>query len=111
MAKDKPDKLKSHDFFEENTIDPMAVATGSVRDAAHRAVDSTAAAAKQKAGFYLSRRVLERFNRKFHELKMQGKSIDNKSALLEAALEYALDDIDQGVGSRILAVFDGTPRD
>lgn len=97
MAKNKHDP---HDFFEESSIDPIGAATGQVR-AAHR---------KQKAGFYLSRQVLERFNRKFYELKMEGRAIGNKSALLEAALDYALDDIDQGTDSQILAVFDGSSQ-
>ena len=105
MVKDKSD---SRDFFERSTIDPMAVATGPARSTRRHSGDPSAVGRKQKAGFYLSRRVLERFNRKFYELKMEGKAIGNKSALLEAALDFALDDIDQGTGSRILAAFDGT---
>lgn len=103
MAKNRSD---SHDFFEERSIDPMAAATGSDRVNRRQQAGASAAGAKQKAGFYLSRRILERFNRKFYELKMQGKAVGNKSALLEAVLDYALDDIDRGGDSRILAVFD-----
>ena len=46
-------------------------------------------------------RILERFNRNFYELKLQGRSVENKSALLEAVIDFALDDIDQGADSRI----------
>jgi hypothetical protein len=106
MARNKSD---ADDFFEESSIDPMAAATGSNRPSRSHPGDAAAAGQKQKAGFYLSRRVLSRFNRKFYELKMEGKSIANKSALLEAALDYALDDIDRAAGSKILAVFDDAP--
>ena len=102
-------RTKSPDFFEENTIDPMAAATGSMRPGRSHPNDPAAGGAKQKAGFYLSRRVLERFNRKFYELKMRGSPVGNKSTLLEAAIDYALDDIDQETGSKILARFDRTP--
>ena len=101
MAKKRTDPV---DFFEESSIDPIAAATGS-GPARRDRVDPAAAGVKQKAGFYLSRRILERFNRKFYELKMKGEAIGNKSALLEAALDYALDDIDQGSESRVLAAF------
>ena len=59
-------------------------------------------AAKKKAGFYLSVDILNRFTLKFHELKLAGGAIDNKSTLLEAALDFALDDVDKGAGSQIL---------
>ena len=104
-------KREPTDFFEDSSIDPMAAATGQVQAARQHRDEPAAADRKQKAGFYLSRRILERFNRKFYELKMEGKAIGNKSALLEAALDYALDDIDQGTGSTILAGFDGTPQE
>ena len=58
--------------------------------------------AKKKAGFYLSVALLERFNRKFHELNLSGMSVENKSALLEAALSFALDDMDKGRESVVL---------
>ena len=103
MAKNRDD---SSDFFEESAIDPMAAATGSDRTAGRQKRDRSAAGQKQKAGFYLSKRILARFNRKFYELKMEGRAVGNKSALLEAALDYALDDIDRGTGSKILADFD-----
>jgi hypothetical protein len=40
--------------------------------------------------------VLDRFNTKFYELKLAGVAIENKSGLLEMALEYALDDLVKG---------------
>jgi len=65
-------------------------------------VKSPAAKTKKKAGFYLSLHVIERFDRKFHELKLAGAAIDNKSMLLEAALAFALDDLDRGEKSKVL---------
>ena len=57
---------------------------------------------KKKAGFYLSVTVLDRFERKFYELKLAGVPVGNKSALLEAALNFALDDLDRNPKSRVL---------
>ncbi|KPJ76708.1 MAG: hypothetical protein AMJ54_10570 [Deltaproteobacteria bacterium SG8_13] len=110
MARNKGDRRDSHDFFEESAIAPMAAATGPDQPPHRQKGDPPATGPKQKAGFYLSKRVLARFNRKFYELKMEGKAIGNKSALLEAALDFALDDIDRGSGSKILAVFTGPPK-
>ncbi len=80
------------DFFEENRIDPVQAVTGG----------KPLPVAKKKAGFYLSVEILERFNRKFFELKLAGSPVENKSALVEAALKYALDDLDRGDSSRVL---------
>lgn len=87
-------KNSSPDFFEDNWIDPVAAATGS------RPLD--ASVRKKKAGFYINEALLERFTRKFHELKLAGVAIENKSALLELALTYALDDIDKDENSELL---------
>jgi len=87
-----PDENGPADFFDENRIDPIQAATGL----------KPAAAAKKKAGFYLPVELLERFNRKFFELKLAGCPIENKSVLVEAALKYALTDLDRGTNSRIL---------
>ena len=57
---------------------------------------------KKKAGFYLSADVLDRFTRKFHELKLAGVAVENKSTLLELALSFALDDLDKGTRSKVL---------
>ena len=110
MANNRIGGSDSSDFFEESAIDPMAAATGSNRTNHEQKSDPSAADRKQKVGFYLSKRVLARFNRKFYELKMEGRAIGNKSALLEAALDYALDDIDRENSSKILALFDGSPQ-
>ncbi len=80
------------EFFEENRMDPVQVVTGG------RPVP----VAKKKAGFYLSVELLDRFNRKFFELKLAGCPVENKSALVEAALKYALNDLDRGDDSRVL---------
>lgn len=82
------------DFFENTPVDPVRSATGDSR--IHPANP------KKKAGFYLSLHLIERFDRKFHELKLAGAAIDNKSNLLEAALAFALDDLDRGERSQVL---------
>jgi len=50
--------------------------------------------------------ILNRFTHKFHELKLAGVAVDNKSTLLEAALGYALDDLDKGEESQVLKKLD-----
>ena len=87
-----PDKNDPADFFEEPLADPVQTATGG----------KPAPVPKKKAGFYLSIELLDRFTMKFHELKLAGIPIDNKSALVEAALTFTLDDIDRGKQSRVL---------
>jgi len=89
------------DLFEDHLPDPMQAATGR-RQPAKGLRPPTTPEAKRKAGFYLSDELLARFNTRFYELKLAGAAVGNKSALLEAALGYALDDLDRGVDSRIL---------
>ena len=84
----------SPDFFEDNALDPVAAAT--------RQRSKPIPPAKKKAGFYLSKELLERFNRQFHQMKLAGLPIENKSALLEMALEFALGDLEKGDDSRLL---------
>ena len=99
---------KLPDFFGEDGIDPVESATGNRRHLIDETAASSGKAAKsgmstkKKAGFYLSKEILQRFNRKFHELKLAGVAIDNKSSLLELALAFALDDMDKGGKSRVL---------
>lgn len=88
------------DFFEEVSFDPVTSATGPERKKGKKR--NTAGQDKKKAGFYLSTALLERFNRKFYQLKLNGVSIENKSALVEAALNFALDDMDREQDSRVL---------
>jgi len=88
------------DFFEDTPLDPVHVATGRHRLPSQRA--GGVGAEKKKVGFYLPVALLERFNRKFHELKLAGVAIDNKSALVEMALALALDDLDKGSSGRLL---------
>lgn len=83
----------SPDFFEDHSLDPLAAATGNQ--------SSRRPLPKKKAGFYLSEQVLQRFNRRFHQMKLDGAAIGNKSALVEIALNFALDDLDQGENSQI----------
>ena len=82
------------DFFENTAVDPVRSATGAPHEAHGKP--------KKKAGFYLSLHLIERFDRKFYELKLAGAAIDNKSNLLEAALAFALDDLDRGERSQVL---------
>ena len=89
------------DLFPENELDPVETATGygNPSSPAPKAANTTA---KKKAGFYLSVDVLQRFTLKYHELKLAGVAVDNKSTLLELALSFALDDLDKGSSSRVL---------
>ena len=86
-------KTTTPQFFDDTFLDPVKAATGRAKDEK---------ALKKKAGFYLSLDLLDRFNRKFHELNLAGVAIENKSALLEAALAFALDDMDKGKKSSVL---------
>lgn len=88
------------DFFKEDRLDPVSVATG--RPVAETAVP------KKKAGFYFSQELLDRFNRKFHQLKLDGIPVENKSMLAEMALHFALDDMDRGKASRLLKQFENS---
>lgn len=97
-----PTKEKIPDFFGKNNLDPVEAAIGKTGNTGQKAQKNITVEEKKKAGFYLSVTMLERFNRKFHELKLAGVNIENKSVLLESALAFALDDIDKGSKSRIL---------
>ncbi|WP_419662776.1 hypothetical protein [Desulfosarcina variabilis] len=88
------------DFFNDNPLDPVSLATGKVSSA-------KPTAPKKKVGFYLNETILDRFNRKFHQLKLDGVAIDNKSVLAELALEFALDDMDRGDTSRLMEKLSG----
>ena len=101
-------RKKLPDFFRDDGIDPVDAVTGKrkprTREKSTSSVKDvkTGTTAKKKAGFYLSMEIIERFNRKFYELKLAGIAINNKSTLLELALEFALDDLDKGGKSRVL---------
>lgn len=105
-------KKTTPDFFAEHPLDPVESATGYPRRQRREGGPSSSVNAdaghpisttpKKKAGFYLSVDILNRFTLKFHELKLAGVDVDNKSTLLELALCYALDDMDKGKQSRVL---------
>jgi hypothetical protein len=101
-------KKKLPDFFSNDGIDPVDAVTGKrkplTRDKSTSSAKDVKAeiSTKKKAGFYLSMEIIERFNRKFYELKLAGIAIDNKSTLLELALAFALDDLDKGTKSQVL---------
>ena len=112
------DRKKTPDFFGENGLDPVETATGypqglpgdkpaTPSGEAANTGPAVELAVKKKAGFYLSVNLLNRFTLKFHELKLAGVAIDNKSSLLEAALGFALDDMDKGEGSQVLKKIGG----
>ena len=95
------------DLFDDRLPDPVAAATGlqpspAVPHPEGRSVPRPVPETKRKAGFYLSDDILERFNIKFYQLKLAGSAVDNKSALLEAALAFALDDLDRGDESQVM---------
>ena len=94
---------KPPEFFEESPFDPVGAASGGSRNNPRENIKKSVDEQKRKAGFYLSEKILDRFNRKFYELKLEGLSIVNKSTLLEAALAFALDDMDKGNQSKILS--------
>ncbi len=111
-------RKESPDFFEDDPFDPVIAATGSdhqgedddsknssVKERKKWRIENRKQPIKKKAGFYLSIDVLERFTRKFHELKLSGVMIENKSAFIEAALSFALDDVDRGEKSEVLKKF------
>jgi hypothetical protein len=87
---------RSPDFFETHELDPLAAATGRKKAPAMPV-------AKKMGGFYLSESLLERFNLGFHQMKVDGISIENKSALVEMALKFALDDLDRGKRSALVS--------
>ncbi len=112
------DRKKTPDFFVEDGLDPVETATGYPQGSPGDKSDTPSVAAantdpaaelavKKKAGFYLSVNLLNRFTLKFHELKLAGVAIDNKSSLLEAALVFALDDMDKGEDSQVLKKIGG----
>ena len=88
------DQKKSPDFFEEQPLDPV---TAAIRSQAPET-----AVRKKKAGFYLSEALLERFDRRFYQMKLAGRPVESKSALLEMALTFALDDLDKEDHSTLL---------
>jgi hypothetical protein len=91
------ERNKSPDFFEDYSLDPVMAATR--RQPARKSVT------KKKAGFYLSEPLLKRFNRLFHQMKLAGLPIENKSALLETALAFAMDDLEKGEHSQLLQTY------
>ena len=101
-------RKKLPDFFSDNGIDPVDAVTGRRKSQGRDQNTSsskdvkTGMSAKKKAGFYLSVETIERFNRRFYELKLAGVAVDNKSTLLELALAFALDDMDKGPKSQVL---------
>jgi len=104
------EKNKKPEFFENNPFDPVLAAIGlddkgNRKDSSLEEKKNSSGIRKKKAGFYLSLDVLDRFTRKFHELKLAGIMIENKSAFIEAALKFALDDVDRGDDSTVLKEF------
>ncbi len=89
------------EFFESTPVDPVTSASKAGDRGSPGRPPSPVP--KKKAGFYLSQEVIDRFDRNFYTLKLAGQAVENKSVLLEAALTYALDDLEAGEDSVILA--------
>ncbi|MFW6236792.1 MAG: hypothetical protein ACOC3F_00210 [Desulfosudaceae bacterium] len=87
-------------FAAPGALDPVSAATGTPGSSSEEQKNSFKEE-KKKAGFYLSADLLDRFNRAFYELKLEGPDVGNKSTLVEAALELALEDMGRGKKSRI----------
>ncbi len=81
-----PSKPTTEDFFDDPPVDPLETAIGGGGSRPRKATTP-----KKKAGFYLPVDLLNRFNRTYHELILDGYAVDNKSALLEILLNDALD--------------------
>ncbi len=92
-------KKPQPDFFENEAWDPVRAATGPDHSASRRSSveenKNSSKEEKKKVGFYLSADVWARFNRTFYQLKLEGEIAGNKSRLVEAALHFALDDIER----------------
>lgn len=93
-------KQTTPDFFQDSSLDPVSSATGPAR-AGHPEGQNSSIEEKKKVGFYVKASLWARFNRTFHELMLEGDVPGNKSGLLEAALTFALDDIDKGASSKV----------
>lgn len=102
------DKKEMPDFENSNPFDPVHTATGG--DGKNSSIEeqkNSARTDKKKAGFYLASDLLERFDRTFYQLKLEGIDVGNKSSLVEKALLFALDDLDKKDGSRIRRMLEG----
>lgn len=101
------EKEHSIDFFDDSEFDPVSTAVGNEagEDLTSRKKDG--GIPKKKAGFYLSIDMIDRFNRKFHELKLAGVDIDNKSTFLEILMTVALEDLDRDDDSRVKQLIAG----
>lgn len=118
MAKSK-DRLETPDFFGDDDLDPVLTATNAAKGGQKKVrrtkeeqknirtekAKPAAAVSKKKAGYYLGIELLSQLDRKFLELKLQGKSIENKSALMETIIKFGLLDIEKGEDSLILKNF------
>ena len=95
-------KKNMPDLFAEEELDPVRVASGATAGPQRPGREVSGRGGKKKAGFYLPREILDRFTFKFYELKLAGAPVENKSALLEMCLAFALDELDRGAKSRLL---------
>lgn len=78
MVKTKKEN-RAADFFPDDFDPLIAAVRGETKDTD-----------KKKAGFYLSHGLLERFDKIFYTLKIEGKEVDNKSVFVENLINYAL---------------------
>lgn len=91
-------------------FDPVSAATGRQKKKKNSSVEESGNSVqkdKKKAGFYLSADLLERFDRAFYALKLEGVGVGNKSTLVEKALLFALNDLDKKDKSWIRKMLEG----
>ncbi|MDY6825268.1 MAG: hypothetical protein SWH68_15970 [Thermodesulfobacteriota bacterium] len=103
------DKKKIPDFENTSPFDPVHTATGSEEQKSSSVEEkkSSSRVDKKKAGFYLASDLLERFDRAFYALKLEGVDVSNKSSFVETALRFALDDLEKKKDSRIRRILEG----
>ena len=101
-------RKKTPDFFD----DPVNMATGpelteeknqsDKEEKKKRTIEEPEKSESKKVGYYISENVVGRIDKIFYELKLAGVTLKSKSALVEAALLFSLDDLEKGEKSRIL---------
>ncbi|OQX62766.1 MAG: hypothetical protein B5M56_05250 [Desulfococcus sp. 4484_241] len=93
------------DFFDETGLDPVKAVTGARKVSSEEEKKKAPDVVKKKAGFYIDADLLDRFDRVFYQLKLEGVAVGNKSMLLEAVLRFAMDDIKKGKKSSVRRMF------
>ncbi|MDY6903735.1 MAG: hypothetical protein SWH61_03525 [Thermodesulfobacteriota bacterium] len=103
------DKNNVPGFEDSSPFDPVRAATGgqNKKNSSVEESKNSSPKDKKKAGFYLSADLLERFDRAFYALKLEGVGVGNKSTLVEKALLFALDDLEKKEKSKVRRMLAG----